>query len=59
MEAYKEMDKQPDNEEEFVFLDLDDCVYSDIPPNAPFVLSVCSRYLFYLFWNEKCQFCTF
>ncbi|KAF3322365.1 general transcription factor 3C polypeptide 6 [Carex littledalei] len=39
MEAYKEMDKQPDYEEEFVFLDLDDCVYSDIPPNAPFVLS--------------------
>lgn len=46
MEANKETDNRPDYEEEFVFLDLDDCVYSDIPPNAPFVLSVCSRYFF-------------
>ncbi|KAJ1702117.1 hypothetical protein LUZ63_001896 [Rhynchospora breviuscula] len=39
MEANKEMDKRPDYEEEFLLLDLDDCLYSDIPPNAPFVLS--------------------
>ncbi|KAJ3680395.1 hypothetical protein LUZ60_016673 [Juncus effusus] len=26
-------------QEEYVLLDLDDCVYSDIPPNAPYVLS--------------------
>jgi hypothetical protein len=44
MEANKEMDKQLDYEEEFVFLDLEDSVYSDIPPNAPFVLFICSKY---------------
>ncbi|KAJ4759569.1 hypothetical protein LUZ62_069944 [Rhynchospora pubera] len=39
MEVNKEMYRRPDYEEEFIFLDLDDCLYSDIPPNAPFVLS--------------------
>jgi general transcription factor 3C polypeptide 6 len=27
-------------EEEYVLLELDDCLYSDIEPNAPYVLSV-------------------
>jgi general transcription factor 3C polypeptide 6 len=27
-------------EEEYVLLELDDCLYSDISPGAPFVLSV-------------------
>ncbi|KAJ3702570.1 hypothetical protein LUZ61_006275 [Rhynchospora tenuis] len=32
------MDNNLDCEEEFILLDLDDCLY-DTPPNAPFVLS--------------------
>ena len=27
-------------EEEYVLLELDHCLYSDIPPGAPFVISV-------------------
>ncbi|KAJ1271978.1 hypothetical protein BS78_06G168000 [Paspalum vaginatum] len=35
-----EKDKKIDEEEEeFVLLELNDCLYSDIPPGAPFVLS--------------------
>lgn len=33
------MDNKLNGKEEFVFLDLDGCIFSDIPPNAPFVLS--------------------
>jgi len=29
-----------EEEEEYVLLELDDCLYSDISPGAPFVLSV-------------------
>lgn len=36
---YSLMDNKLDCEEEFVFLDLDGCIFSDIPSNAPYVLS--------------------
>lgn len=35
-----EKDKEiSEEDEEYVLLELDDCLYSDIPPGAPFVLS--------------------
>lgn len=33
------MDKILDCEEEFVFLDLEGCIFSDIPSNVPYVFS--------------------
>lgn len=40
MEANLEQDRQAEDEEEYILLDLDEvCVQSDIPPNAPYVLS--------------------
>lgn len=30
---------EEEEEEEYVFLELDDCLYSDIQPNAPYILS--------------------
>ncbi|XP_062184060.1 uncharacterized protein LOC133888001 isoform X2 [Phragmites australis] len=39
-EKDKEIGKEEDEEEEeYVLLELDDCLYSDISPGAPFVLS--------------------
>jgi hypothetical protein len=38
-----EKDKQigeEEEEEEYVLLELDDCLYSDIQPNDPYILSV-------------------
>ncbi|KAL6903450.1 hypothetical protein ACP4OV_004263 [Aristida adscensionis] len=32
-------EEEEEEEEEYVLLELDDCLYSDIPPGAPFVLS--------------------
>jgi general transcription factor 3C polypeptide 6 len=29
-----------DEEEEYVLLELDDCFYSNVQPNAPYILSV-------------------
>lgn len=41
MEANWEQNKQAKCEEEYVLLDLDGaCLLADIPPNAPYVLSV-------------------
>jgi general transcription factor 3C polypeptide 6 len=31
---------EEEEEEEYVLLELDDCLYSDIQPNAPYILSV-------------------
>ena len=35
------IDSASDGEEEYVLLDLGDVSLLDIPPNAPYVLSVC------------------
>lgn len=35
------IDSTSDGEEEYVLLDLGDVSLLDIPPNAPYVLSVC------------------
>jgi general transcription factor 3C polypeptide 6 len=37
LEKDKEIDEE---EEEYVLLELDNCLYSDMSPGAPFVLSV-------------------
>ena len=41
LEKDKKLGQEEDEvEEEYVLLELDDCLYSDISPGAPFVLSV-------------------
>jgi len=39
LEKDKEIGEE-EEEEEYVLLELDNCLYSDISPGAPFVLSV-------------------
>lgn len=36
----KKIDEEEEEEVEYVLLELGDCLYSDISPAAPFVLSV-------------------
>ncbi|KAM0828487.1 hypothetical protein ACQ4PT_067510 [Festuca glaucescens] len=38
-ETYKQIGEDDEEEEEYVLLELDDCLYSDIQPNAPYILS--------------------
>lgn len=37
-EKDKLAEEEEEEEEEHILLELDDCLYSDIPPNAPYVL---------------------
>lgn len=45
-EKDKQFEKEGEEgeEEEYVLLELDDCLYSDVQPNASYVLSVSSSF---------------
>jgi general transcription factor 3C polypeptide 6 len=51
-EAYKQIGED-DEEEEYILLELDDCLYSSIQPNASYILSVSwSFYVSASYWYK-------